>query len=55
MPVIESVKVHPSTIGEDATPGFAVIIDPPADTDHKKWQVAQAIKDKLDGLKLEGE
>jgi len=56
---IKTVKVFNSNVnhhnGKDLGAGFAVIIDPHPITEHQIWQVAQAITNALEGLKLEDE
>lgn len=56
---IEFVRIFESKSnyhnGEDIGAGFAVIVDPLPATGRQKWQIAQKIRDCLDGIVLEDE
>ena len=56
---IKSVRVFNSEInyhnGENIGPGFGIVIDPHPTSDDDIFRVAQAIRNVLEGLKLEDE
>ena len=56
---IKNIEVFNSTVnhhdGKDIGPGFAVIIDPHPTSEGDIFKVAQAIRNVLEGLKLEDE
>lgn len=57
--VIKNVTVAQSTVigadGKDRGSGLAIQTDPPLEslTEHQVWQLAQAIRNKLEGMPLE--
>ncbi len=55
MRLIKKTQVFKSQIHQNQKncPGFAIIVEPHPTTEHEIFQIAQAIKDALDGLTLE--